>query len=69
MHLWKGGQKVGQGPPATFGQNPKEKQFFFGNPSLIYSDKVCEWIVAQLPPNNHCYQRHANLGLENGSDD
>ena len=30
MYLWKGDKKFGQGPPAlSFGQNPKEQQFFF----------------------------------------
>ena len=30
MHLWKGAKRFGQGPPSpSFGQNPKEQQFFF----------------------------------------
>ena len=33
--LLKRWQKFWAGPSPSFGQNPKEQQFFFGNPSLI----------------------------------
>ena len=37
MHLWKGDKKFGQGPlPISFGQNPKEQQFFLWNPPLLW---------------------------------
>ena len=36
MHLWKGDKKLGQAPPPSLGQNPKEQQFFFVRTSLRY---------------------------------
>ena len=44
MHLWKGDKKFGQAPPPSFGQNPKEQQFFLRKPSLIIM-KIVTMIV------------------------
>ena len=40
---------------------PSTRRLSFRWFTIIYSDKVCEWIVAQLPSNNQCCQTHANL--------
>ena len=34
MHLWKGAKKLGSPPAPSFGQNPKEQQFFLRRLSL-----------------------------------
>ena len=55
MHLCKGAKKFGQGPPSppSFGQNPKEQQFFLGMSSLINlrSDKNPHWYKKNFEKN------------------
>ena len=36
MHLWEGAKKNWTGPPPSFGQKPKEQQFFLGKLSLTW---------------------------------
>ena len=48
MYLWKGAKKFGQGlplPPPSFGQNPKEQQFFLRRPPL----RTCSCSMRILP--------------------
>ena len=45
MHLWKGDNKFGQGPPPSFGQNPKEQHLFFVKPSLRGYDCKMSFIL------------------------
>ena len=56
MHLWKGDKKIGQGPPPSFGQNPKEQQLFSlplpFQPPPLHIIFVCVSLFRSLKPDS-----------------
>ena len=58
---WKCDKKIGQGPPPSFGQNPKEQQYILRRTSLreptpIYKNILVHPRRAMPTKRNHCYK-------------